>query len=397
MAKKKSTRKYARNKDFAKMGNLAFYDGWNPNYVYFSSLANAGVVFQEGSSWDASAAGAKAAEAIGSAKDNVNFSYSQEASENYFLERITRIHMLLHQAMLTERRNEQAFFKEKYDKLVKSFSPEELKVIDELKEAKSMLDGKEQFDYLKFISYINALMLGVENAKALAKHESQRITEVKNIINELLESRGNQAQALAALSGKNLEEQQTAVEEAQARLQEQITVEYVQSGTLTRQTPTGKYAVFGGKTFRQRVEPPIADVVAKWASDMLEEVISNAAIVSTIAAKLQSDYPIKDGNFSHLKEAIREIIITAIVQYGTTHLNTVLNKEIDDIVVSEVEEFLTQEKDNIFDSVVKYNIHGIDGNLGQTLYESTFLMMLKQPQIYLKKMRNKYLNRFVLQ
>lgn len=40
---------------FSRLGNLAFYDGWSPDYIYFKTLYNAGnyyIVNNGPSSWD---------------------------------------------------------------------------------------------------------------------------------------------------------------------------------------------------------------------------------------------------------------------------------------------------------------------------------------------------------
>ena len=64
-----------------------------------------------------------------------------------------------------------------------SFTREEIKTIKPLAQiVRQMEIGYDKFDYNAFITLINVLMSGVDNAKAIASHESKRITEINKIL-----------------------------------------------------------------------------------------------------------------------------------------------------------------------------------------------------------------------
>ena len=358
--------------DFPHIGNLALYDGWKPNYVYFSSLLQAGMIFNPEGNWNGEKAGSIAAQAIADANAHSSIiTNSPEDSTTHFLLKFSEIIIFLKKAITFEQQNEKKYFAQKMNEIKSSFTREEIKTIKPLAQiVRQMEIGYDKFDYDAFITLINVLMSGVDNAKAIASHESKRITEINKILSQLIESRENQVRGLYKSKHKDgTEEQLKAIQAASDRLKDKITVEYMKTKQLTRQDKNGKYVLFGGKQFKTKIKGPVADVLGEWAKTILDEMIAKPALIQEIVSKMQVHYPIKTGNFKLLSEEIRQTIILGIIQYGLSNLNTVLNKELDSILVAEVERELVNNN-TIFDTSSKYNIHGLDGTFGQRISES---------------------------
>ena len=61
-----------RRTEFSSIGNLAFYNGWSPNYVYFNSLLRASMSYDANNSWNTKAASEVASKAVDDAKSHLN-------------------------------------------------------------------------------------------------------------------------------------------------------------------------------------------------------------------------------------------------------------------------------------------------------------------------------------
>jgi len=77
------------NSDFYSIGNLAFYDGWSPNYVYFSSLLKYANTISDDhhGGWNPDAAMRVAYRAASDAQQNVNQYGVDDDSALMFFER----------------------------------------------------------------------------------------------------------------------------------------------------------------------------------------------------------------------------------------------------------------------------------------------------------------------
>ena len=365
----------AIHKSFQEMGNLAFYDTWQPEYVYFASLAHYANENNVGAGLNAPEVAKRAKKAQEDAMAHINLNgMTDQDSEKEFLDKFRTILNFLKQARNYELQNERRYFNQKLKMIYKTFSAEEQKKINELRELQIELkNGKKVFDYKNFITLINALMSGMENAKLLAAHESKRINEISNIIDDLLQSRANQVQKGLIASGKLVSKRfstEEIVENAKKHLQTKIQVEYVKTKQLDRKSKSG-YALFGGSKF-SKVEGTCARVLSNWAENIVHEIMNKPEIIQKMVSQIQPQYPINDGNFKHLEAEIRQTIILGIIQYGLNNLNTVLNKELNDAVIAEIETELTTNN-TIFDTVSRYDIHGLNGDFGQDISETAML------------------------
>ncbi len=128
--------------DFKQVGNLAFYEGWRPNYVYFSSLLDYANVMSDGhhGGWNPDLAMQIASHAVNDAKQHLNPGQMSEAeSVAHFTEKFEQIIQFLQSAIMFEQRNESAYIQELYDQLQNTFTAKERKEIKALMQLDKLL------------------------------------------------------------------------------------------------------------------------------------------------------------------------------------------------------------------------------------------------------------------
>lgn len=99
---------------FNRIGNLAFYDGWKPNYIYFKSLLTAGETYSDSANnrWRTDLASPIANRAIADATAHSHLNgLSEEDASVAMLERFNNICTFLQNAITYERNNEVGYFK----------------------------------------------------------------------------------------------------------------------------------------------------------------------------------------------------------------------------------------------------------------------------------------------
>lgn len=355
------------SKNFSRIGNLAFYDNWSPNYVYFNTLFYANTLYEyDNNYWDYAEASmiAKRAENDAQAHSNI-ISFSEKESNNYMLTQFNKISQFLNTAIIYEQKNEAEYFNQAQVKLKSSFTDEELNSISELKKILKLLNSNQDFDYLEFIKCINVLLQGGKNAKLIAQHEVSRLEEINKILLELANSREKQVHGLYKYNKKSgTSEEFYAIEKAQKRLRKKIEDEYIQTKQLTRKE-NNKYVLFGGKQFATRVQKTAANVLADWAGTIIKDIADNPSVLQSVVQQISENYPLNDGDFKHLSNKIRSVIILGIIEYGLSNLNTVLNKELDTSIIKEIEDTLSSaDGKKVFDTVDKRDITGLTDTFG---------------------------------
>jgi hypothetical protein len=66
-----------------------------------------------------------------------------------------------------------------------------------------------------------------------------------------------------------------------------------------------------------------------------------------------------------LEQEVREIIIQGVTKYAIDNLDTILNKELSQDIISEVKTAMVSDTGRaIFDTVQQYNIHGLNNSWG---------------------------------
>lgn len=364
---------------FNRVGNLAFYDGWNPNYVYFNSLlyANQTYGLKKGPSpWDAQEAASIANRAISNAKAHANFGDIRERGESneYLFEQFKRIVQFLSRARKYELNNELNFFKDKFKELKVQFKDEEKNITKLIHMVQASLQSKNHaVNYRALITLINFVQQGIESTAKTASYEQERIQEISDIIKELRDSRSSQVAGLAKSRGKDLTAQLEWGKKASEKLWKEIKVEYAEHAQLTRKIEVTdkktkqtvkKYALWGGATFENKVKKTVSTTLAHWANDVVEDIIKNPNTVKKIVKKIQKKYSTSDNTtFYTLEQDVRETLILAIIQYGLNNLGDVLSRDLNQVFLSEIKHNLKVD-DEIFDTVQHYNIRGLNNSFG---------------------------------
>lgn len=366
---------------FNQVGNLAFYDGWHPEYIYFNTLLKAGEYFTTGTGprqYNPELAEPIAQQAITDAQIKANYNgLSQEDSIAHFSERFTDIITFLKQAYDYELRTETAYFTNKYNQLINTFSEEERKNIPQIQECIDMIkNGKDgvDFNYTKFTTLINILMQGYNNSKTIIKYESTRLQELDKAIKSLLHSKASQ------LSGQATAEQwknaQKKIEKHYNKFKRNMTISYIDRGSMTTKK-NGKYIIRGAYRFAkfQRASQVADRKLARWAESLLQQLVNNKAVITKLATAILKQYPL-NGDFTHLTEEVRGIIIQGVIEYGRQNLSKVLNSRFD---VKDLEAFADKIiESNVFDTVQTFKVNGLPQTFGQTIKEAKLLKDVKK-------------------
>lgn len=381
---------YFLDNTFQDLGNLAFYDGWHPNYFYFNTLSSFLVTHKNG--WTPSPGAisiAQQAKADAQAQMHIGGRNEQEAiqeMENRFLQ----ITMMLTSAYNYELNNEMDYFKQKYDELTKLFTPDEIASIKPLSELLEMFkpasgsgmlsQSLTSIDYNKFITLINIILQGVDNTKAVAKYEAKRIEDLNKTMQQLLESRGAQAAGIKKRDKLDTLAQSEAAIRAEARLKKEWETEYMLNHRLTQTSKklvkrrmknqeTGKmetrqieaevYNIFGGATFEREVQETVDTVIARWATQTISQIIKDQAMIRKLTQYLQANYT-KVHTFHELEDEIQQKIILAVQEYGMENLeNLLVNQTMRKIGKKGAKEVVNKiiENSNIFNTVSSYDIN----------------------------------------
>ena len=385
----------ASNGSFKQLGNLAFYDGWSPNYVYFSSLlamANSDNLNKK--AWggiDRQAASKIAAEAIGHAQQysHLNGMNPEEANDTMQL-KMQQIINFLSSAITYEENNEKTYFQKKFIELSKTFTPNEIAAIQPLQELMEGLKDQNSTDYYKnYISLINVLLNGLENTKTIAKRETERIEEIDKAVEGIIDRHTQQIKGLytSRYQGRTNKNGQaykleSMIQRAEENLRKNVKIQYLThsnltSGTYSERTIHHKdgtkelekktHFLLGSKGAFAKINKSIDTELAHWATDTIKKVAASSTFIRKMAKQIQGKYP-PDADFSLLIPELKQQIILTIQQYGLKDLKRMLAKKYTKKACKEViKDLVDPEKDDntIFNMVASYNIQGLYLNYGQ--------------------------------
>ena len=357
---------------FNYIGNLAFYDGWKPNYIYFKSLLAAGETYSDSANnrWRTDLALPIANRAIADATSHSHLNgLSEENASIAMLERFNNICTFLQNAITYERNNEVSYFKQKYEQLKNTFTAEEQKTIPQLAELFEMFnpDNTKEFDYTKFIALINVLQHGLDQTKVIANYEQQHLSKIDNAIKEVVQARDSQITGLGTKQKKSLKEIQEMVEKSHQKIENELTIEYLKHGSFGNRDASGKYysnvrgvkAHFDFKKFHNSIDVELAH----WITNTLKDIIQDGELVDRLASVLQSEYPV-DGNFDNLSGEVKAKIIDAVQSYGINNLAQALKTRVTSKYAKEIAENIANNPD-IYNTQSAYNIKGYFDNYGQ--------------------------------
>lgn len=357
---------------FNRIGNLAFYDGWKPNYIYFKSLLTAGETYSDSTNnrWRTDLASPIADRAIAdaTAHSHLNGLSEQEAS-TAMLERFNTICTFLQNAITYERNNEISYFKQKYEQLKNTFTSEEQKTIPQLAELFEMFNpnNTKDFSYTKFITLINVLQHGLDQTKIIADYEQQHLSKIDNAIKAVVQARDNQITGLGTKQKKSLKEIQEMVDKSHRKIENELTVEYLKHGSFGSRDASGKYYSnvrgvkehFDFKKFHNSIDVELAH----WITNTLKDIIQNGDLVDRLASVLQSNYPV-NGNFDNLSREVKAKIIDTVQSYGINNLAKALKARVTSKYAKEIAENIANNP-NIYNTQSAYNIKGYFDNYGQ--------------------------------
>lgn len=371
---------------FSRLGNLAFYDGWSANYIYFKSLYNAGkyyIVNNGPGAWDPSQAGQIAHQAISDAFSNQHIkNNSKQDSEQYFEEQFTtKIIPFLEKACLYEEQNEKQWVELKYKEFKKVFQDDTEK-LQPIQQLMDMITKVEQgFDYKLYTTLINFILSGVQETQKIVSYEEERIKEMEDTMTRLIRSRMKQTKGVLNHSSKSFEKKSLSIIESGYRLKEKFQTEYINSGTLSK-TETiinedgiakTKYT-FGGKQF-SKIKPTVDNVIKSWSETVIKDIMQKPAVLSQILANISKSIPkLIVNKTNELEPQIKQIIILAILEYGNQHLADLLNKQLNAVMIAEV------EKDLITNTQLFDTAHGLQVNI-KNIPEDDIQTMIKEADL----------------
>lgn len=353
------------NAGFNQIGNLAFYDKWNPQYVYFKSLlAYANTVSNNThNGWNPEEAMKVASRAVSEAQTNANLhQMSEDDSITYFLDQFKKISSFLQQAIAAEEASENAYLQEKLKDINKIFTKKEQKQIKELQELKDALveakDGtKVPLD--KINTLINVIQYGFKSTRALIDYEEKRVESLTKMLDDFIKHRGNQAEGLGIKYRLSEDQRAQMRERAEKKYKQAITDEYVETGHLTRKDGDS-YVLWGAATIKEKIPLAMDRLFADWLNTTLAQVTKNKKLVGNIAEILQNttQFPV-NGNFNLLHDDVKEAVIQGIIDFGIKDLSTILSKDISKTMMRRLKRQLLKE-DGLLDAAYNFNIAGTE-------------------------------------
>ena len=362
---KKPTAEYSKLA-WNRLGNLAFYPGFSPTFFYFNWLLD-GYDAGRGPNY------VRQANAIGSGAIT-NLNKGNFLSEDFNdLETITQrfipLLKVIQKAIAYERANELAYFKQKYNELTKVFTKEDWKKNPELNELKTALadaaNGKE-FNYGRFMSLINILLQGRDNAKAVIAYETRHLKEIEDGIKSLKDARKNQIEGLAQsgqlktgtkLNEKNEKVARTVLEvidDSEKKIDKQLKISYLEHGNYSE--------VRGVKTHFEDVYS--ADVkIAHWITACIQKLWNNTNFHDKIRKYILDNNIIETGRYGDVELYVTEAIISAVQDEAIKNIPKILNDQYKKFKTSNlIKQFDISKMINIRSN---YQIEGWNSNYGQ--------------------------------
>ena len=355
-----------KSQAFSNLGNLAFYDGWHPDYVYFKTLYNASVTFglnKGPSPWDANTAGSIAKMAIEDAQAHANLNQmSEEDSTAYFLIKFKEITDFLKQAIAAEEASENAYLEEKIKSFKSISNRKDTTKINKLQELEDLLiDAKtgEEVPLDKINTLINVIQYGFKNARTLINYEQERVEKLTNLLNDFVIHRGKQVEGLGKKYKLPSDQIQQMRERAENRYKQSIMNEYVQTGHLTRKDKD-KYVIWGAATIKEEIPLAMDRIFADWLNKTLDQVIKNETLVNDIKEKLDKEdkFPV-NGDFRMLNDNVKETVIQTVIDYGIHNLSTVLSQDTSKNMMRRLKRQILKEE-GLLDAVYSFDIVGTE-------------------------------------
>lgn len=374
---------------FHALGNLLFYDGWHPDYVYFNTLlkisANKQYNHTQNSGYNIEKASQIAQIAIHDAHRMATFG-NYDTHNNYFLKKLGIICKFLEKAIQIERRQELQYYRTLYNDLKNKFpDSKDIKVLQDIYKIITNKSNKT-FDYENFILGINILKSGLKNAKEIFNYENDRLQKLSSTIDGIFDSRENQTEGLLSHYDKSLDEIRQRAARSHERLKRKYVIEYSEKGQLTKRNDHGQgsYRLWGAGKIESSIPKAIDRVVADWANQTISSIINQREFLDQIIEKMKVNYPY-NGNFKMLEKEVQQRIILAITAYGTNNLSMVLQNKISEELTEKLVNDLVSEDNHFLDLSSELRIDGLEeNNFGLSITNTKLFEDAKNTQDLLK-------------
>lgn len=364
--------------DFHTLLNLKFYDEYKPIYVYFNSLLNykrqaEGTVTAE----EAEAYNRRAEEVAAEGTTNLHKGFldisQSENKDSLALIRLQGILDILKKAIDYERKNEIEYFKQKYRELEKAFenaeATEELKMLHSIMDVKQVLkdagNDPTKFDYSNFLVLINSLLTNVKTTKALASYEEERLKEVEDAMDTIMNVHKNRLIGIT----KKIKQFNTArgnalVTKGMQKFERKIENQWLTEGTLSTEKEGRKYQISGVKRYLEPVKTTVDVAVAHWITDQLKAILSSQEVMKEFESKVHGYYIVQTKNtlgWQQIEQDLKEFLIKMFLDYGARHMPEIIAGAYKDIDLKE----LVDEIQSSFSAAYDFNIKGFRPNFGE--------------------------------
>lgn len=367
---------------FKILKNLYYYDGHYPSYFYFNSLINYRIQNNPAYNAKADQVLAEGYSALNNGFLSNNYTASQNDSKA--MQSLRTVMATLQNAIDYERKNELAYFKQKYALLKSGFNSKEFLQVKEIQELENIFSSPETFDYNRFLVLINSLIQGFENTKAVVDYEKDRLNQVSEGVKKVTTAYGNRLVGLAKKMGMYDYNSSTLTSDGQAffdknmaKTQRNMQLTYLEQGSLngtkivSRKQKDGSYkkvetSLFSGvKKYLEPIRGTVEVEVAHWITNQAKALTEDKAVLEQLQNFIQEWY-IKNlgngnANLSDIESKIKGIIIKCLMDYGSKHIPQILSKAYDKISINEITNLLSSSLNAVF----SYDIEGLYDNIGQ--------------------------------
>ena len=341
--------------------NLMFYNKHQVDYFYFSSLET---YIDKDERYNLRAK--EIAESARKILNRPSFFQDDPSKEMPALQMLEQALNFLQQALIYERQNEVAYFKQKYALLKANFTSDELQTINEIADLENLFsnDNVEQFDYNKLILLINILEQGLKETKTVAKYEKDRIETIIERMAEIKSSRRNQLEGLwdsqhsAGLRKHYDNNKVDYLIAANKRFHRNIEISYAQHGNLSSPLDSSKRKrIWGAKKYLSDIPETVDVKVGQWITKHINDIF-NSPLYYTKYQKLASQY-VKTGVAN--TDNIREILVKAITDDGVRHTVEILEETYKNLPADQFINTLA----SCINTTRQYSIKGYYSNFGQ--------------------------------
>lgn len=348
--------------NFKRLGNLAFYDGFNMNYVYYKSLENIDTDRNE----EYHNARINVLDSMG--KGETKFK-KDNLSENLFLNnnrgKITECLKVVQQGIEYETKNEIAYFKQRLNDFEKTFNEKDIEQIPALHQIKelffSSIKENEIIDYNKFLSLVNILLSGLNNAKAVVSYEKKRIENIQDALKEMRSKREKQLNGLVVARQLTPQESAAMLERSLKQYDQEINAYYIKNKSYAaKKDSKGKVyeRLTGAATAFKSVHKTVDTTISNWIKKQFNSIFEDKNTLIIIKKIIQQNCTNQYIDYAAIEREVQGEIINNLVIIAQKHIPQIINGQYRNIPKRKLVETLEDSID-IYQS---YRIQGFYNN-----------------------------------